>query len=75
MNLLGVIGTQWGISVSNLLETVYRGNAVGYTMTREAVQKDLRGHLLVNKCFNSQIITDVAKDNPEFPYCLINLKN
>ena len=56
--------------LSNILETVYGGNAVGHMMTGKAVQRALRGHLLVDKCLHSQLITEVAKDNPEIPTLL-----
>ena len=70
MNLLGAIGTLMeGTGLSNILETVYGGNAVGH-MTGKAVQRALRGHLLVDKCLHSQLITEVAKDNPEIPTLL-----
>ena len=68
MNLPGAIGTLMeGTGLSNILETVYGGNAVGHMMTGKAVQRALRGHLLVDKCLHSQLITEVAKDNPEIP--------
>ena len=71
MNLLGAIGTLMeGTGLSNILETVYGGNAVGHMMTGKAVQRALRGHLLVDKCLHSQLITEVAKDNPEIPTLL-----
>ena len=71
MNLLGAIGTLMeGTSLSNILETVYGGNAVGHMMTGKAVQRALRGHMLVDKCLHSQLITEVAKDNPEIPTLL-----
>ena len=71
MNLLGAIGTLMeGTGLSNILQTVYGGNAVGHMMTGKAVQRALRGHLLVDKCLHSQLITEVAKDNPEIPTLL-----
>ena len=64
MNLLGVIGSLMeGTGLKNIL--VYGENVVSHMMTGKAVQRALRGHLLVDKCLHSQLITEVAKDNPE----------
>ena len=66
MNLLGAIGTLMeGTGLKNILETVYGENAVVHMMTGKAVQRTLRGHLLVDKCLNSQLITEIAKDDPK----------
>ena len=66
MNLLGAIGTLMeGTGLKNILETVYGENAVMHMMTGKAVQRALRGHLLVDKCLHSQLITEMAKDDPE----------
>ena len=66
MNLLGAIGTLMeGTGLKNIFETVYGENAVVHMMTGKAVQRALRGHLLVDKCLHSQLITEMAKDNPE----------
>ena len=54
-----------GTGIKNILETVYGENAVVHMMTGKAVQRALRGHLLVDKCLHSQLITDIAKDDPE----------
>ena len=71
MNLLGVTGTLMeGTGLSNILETVYGGNTVGHMMTGKAVQRALRGHLLVDKCLHSQLITEVSNTNPEIPTLL-----
>jgi hypothetical protein len=34
-------------------------------LTKKAVQRDLRGHLLVAKCLHGQLIAEMAKDDPE----------
>ena len=66
MNLLGAIGTLMeGTGLKNILETVYGENAVVHMMTGKAVQRALRGHILVDKCLYSQFITEMAKDDPE----------
>ena len=66
MNLLGAIGTLMeGTGLKNILETVYGENAVVHMMTGKAVQRALPGHLLVDKCLHSQLITEMAKDDPE----------
>ena len=66
MNLLGAIGTVMeATGLKNILETVYGENAVVHMMTGKAVQRALLGHLLVDKCLSSQLITEMAKDDPE----------
>jgi hypothetical protein len=66
MNLLGAIGTLMeGTRLKNILETVYGENAVVHMMTGKAVQRALRGHLLVDKCLHSQLITEITKNEPE----------
>ena len=66
MNLLGAIETLMeGTDLKNILETVCAENAVVYMMTGKAVQRALRGHLLVDKCLHSQLIKEVVKDNLE----------
>ena len=54
-----------GTGLKNILETVYGENAVVHMMTGKAVQRALRGHLLVDKCLHSQVITEMSKDDPE----------
>ena len=39
-------------------------------MIGKAVQRASRGHLIVDKCLHSQLIAEVAKDNPEIPTLL-----
>ena len=64
MNLLGAIGTLMEeTGLKSIFETVYGENTVGHIMTGKAVQRALRGHLLVEKCLHSLLITEVAKDN------------
>ena len=36
-----------------------------HMMTGKAVQRTLGDHLLVDKCLHSQLITEMAKDDPE----------
>ena len=64
MNLLGAIGTLMeGTGLKSIFETVYGENTVGHIMAGKAVQRAVRGHLLVEKCLHSLLITEVAKDN------------
>ena len=66
MNLLGAIGTLMeGTGLKKILENVCGKNAVVHMMTGKAVQRALRGHLLVDKCLHSQLITEIGKDDPE----------
>ena len=54
-----------GTGLKNILEIVCGENAVVHMMTGKAVKRALRGHLLVDKCLHSQLITEMAKDDPE----------
>ena len=54
-----------GTGLKNILETVFGENAVMHMMTEKAVQRALRGHLLVDKCLHSQLVIEMAKDNYE----------
>ena len=67
MNLLGAIGTlMQGTGLKDILETVYGENAVLHMLTGKSVQRAFRGHLLVDKCLNRMIITDVVQSSPQF---------
>ena len=61
MNLLGAIGTL----IQSNLEVVYGANAVVHMMTGKSVQRSYRGHLLVEKCLNHMIVSDMVKDSPK----------
>ncbi len=66
MNLLGAIGTlMQGTGLKSILEAVYGENAVVHMMTGKSVQRAFRGHLLVDKCLNQMIISDVLDESPE----------
>ena len=67
MNLLGAIGTLMeGTGLKNILEVVYGENAEVHMMTGKSVQRSFRGHLLVDKCLNHMIVSDIVDDSPEF---------
>ena len=66
MNLLGAIGTLMeGTGLQSILEVVYGANAVVHMMTGKSVQRSFRGHLLVKKCLNHMIVSDMVKDSPK----------
>jgi 5'-3' exonuclease len=67
MNLLGAIGTLMaGTGLTKILEVIYGENAVLHMMTGKSVQRSFRGHLLVDKCLNHMMVSDMMDDDPEF---------
>lgn len=67
MNLLGAVGSLMnGTGLQDILQLIYGENPVVHMMTGKAVQRALRGHLLVDKCLNRMIVSDIADDSPEF---------
>ena len=67
MNLLGAIGTLMdGSGLKDILETIYGENAVIHIMTGKAVQRALRGHLLVDQCLTNQIISKIIESDRGF---------
>ena len=76
MNLLGAIGTLMeGTGFSNILETVYGGNAVGHMTIGKAIQRALRGHLLVDNICTASSLRKWLKTIQRFSHCLIKLRN
>ena len=66
MNLLGAIGTLMnGTGLSDIFCTVYGENAVAHTITGKSVQRAFRAHLLVDKCLNRKVVSDLIQDIPE----------
>jgi len=66
MNVLGAIGTlMQGSGLKDILETVYGDNAVKHMMGGKAVQRALRGHLLVEKCLNGMLVSEMMDSDPE----------
>ena len=67
MNLLGAIGTLMeGTGLRNIIEVIYGENAVQHMMTGKSVQRAFRGHLLVDRCLNHLIVSDLLEDNRQF---------
>ncbi len=67
MNLLGAIGTLMdGTGLKDILVTVYGENAVAQMMTGKSVQRAFRGHLLVDKCLNHIILSEMADESQDF---------
>lgn len=59
MNLLGAIGTLMkGTGLRNIMEVVYGSNAVQH-MTGKSVQRAFRGHLLVDRCLNHLVVSEL----------------
>ena len=67
MNLLGAIGTLMdGSGLRNLLETVYGDKAVNHMLSGKAVQRAFRGHLLVDRCLNKMVVSQLIEENSDF---------
>ena len=68
MNLLGAIGSLMdGSGLKEILQTIYGENAVMHMMSGKAVQRSLRGHLLLlSKCLTQQVTCKILEDEPEF---------
>ena len=65
MNVLGAIGTLMaGMGLKRILEEIYGENALVHMMTGKSVQRAFRGHLLVTKCLNQMIVSEVLDDHP-----------
>ena len=59
MNLLGTIGTLMeGKGLRGIMEVVYGGN-IKHMMTGKSVHRAFRGHLLVDRCLNHLIVSDL----------------
>lgn len=66
MNLLGAIGgLMHGSGLGTILEEIYGENAVVHILSGKAVQRALRGHLLVDKCLNQIILDALMQDDPK----------
>ena len=67
MNLLGGIGPLVDASgLRNPLETVYADNTVNYLLSGKAVQRAFRGHLLVDRCLNVMVVSQLIEGDSEF---------
>ena len=65
MNLLGAIGTLMdGSGIKDILQTGYGKNAVQYMMTGKAVQRTLRGHILLDQCIAQQVMSKAISNKP-----------
>lgn len=69
MNVLGAIGTLMeGSGLSEILGTIYGENALPYIINGKAVQRALRGHMLIEKELNRMIVEKVLLDDPNMKY-------
>ncbi|KAK3880068.1 hypothetical protein Pcinc_015407 [Petrolisthes cinctipes] len=67
MNLLGAIGTLMeGTGLRNIMEVVDGSNAVQNMMTGKSVQRAFRGHLLVDRCLNHMVVSELQEDDSQF---------
>jgi hypothetical protein len=75
MNLLGAIGTLMdGSGIADILGTIYGENTVMHMLNGKAVQKAVRGHLLVSQCLTKQIVSRVIESDPGFSSLLQELE-
>ena len=66
MNLLRAIGTLMeGSGLRNIMEVAYGSNAVQHMMSGKSVQRAFRGHLLMDRCINDLVVSDLLEDNPQ----------
>ena len=62
MNLLGAIGTLMdGSGLRNIMEVAYGSNAVQHMMSGKSVQQAFREHLLMDRCINDLVVSDLGK--------------
>ena len=67
MNVLGAIGTLMdGTWLKEILETIYGENSVTHMLTGKSVQRAFRGHLLVDKCLNRVMVSEISELKPQF---------
>jgi len=67
MNLLGAIGTLMdGSGIKEVLGAIYGENAVHHILSGKAVQRAVRGHLLLDQCLTQQVIDRIICDDPDF---------
>ena len=67
MNLVGAIGTLMdGSEIKEILGTIYGDNAVQHIMTGKAIQRAVRGHLLLDQCLTQKVADKVLCDHPGF---------
>ena len=75
MNLIGAIGTLMdGSGIRSILQSVYGENAVVHIMSGKAVQRALRGHLLLNRCITQHIFEKVVMVNDDFENALNDME-
>ncbi|PIK52555.1 hypothetical protein BSL78_10545 [Apostichopus japonicus] len=67
MNLLGAIGTlMHDTGLASILEKIYGGNVVKLILTGKSVQRAIRGHLLLEKCLNGMLVSEIMDQDSEF---------
>lgn len=67
MNLLGAIGTLMdGTGLRDIMEVVYGSSIVQHMMTGKSVQRAFRAHLLVDRCLNHLVVSELQEDDSQF---------
>ncbi|KAG1660798.1 LON peptidase N-terminal domain and RING finger protein 1 [Nymphon striatum] len=62
----GAIGTLMaGSGLRNLLEAVYGERAVVHMLSGKAVQRAFRGHLLIDRCLNEMVVSELIQEDSE----------
>ena len=60
MNILGAIGTLMeGSGFREIIQEVYSENAVCHMLTGKSTSRAFRGHLLVDRCLTSEVLSQV----------------
>ena len=67
MNVLGAIGYLMnGSGIRNLLDVIYRENAVTHILTGKVVDCAVRNYTLLDNCLNYIITDKILMTNPTF---------
>ena len=66
MNLLGAVGTLMnGSGLSEILQEIYKGNAVQYMMSGKDVSRAVRGHMIVDAALTALQVADIFPCNED----------
>ena len=62
-------------ALKHKLESVYGENAIVHIVTRKAVQRASRDHILVKKCIHSQLTAEMTQEDPDIQILLDHAKD
>ncbi|KAH3847380.1 hypothetical protein DPMN_089701 [Dreissena polymorpha] len=75
VNFLPMINVFNGDKACILSTECLLSNAIVHIVTRKAVQRALRDHLLVEKCMHSQFSVEMTKEDPDIQMLLDHAKD